>query len=654
MDLTNWKITLPIEGNPGKLKEVEQPDLAIYKHDEYFVATEDCAGIRFRAPVDGETKATLTGDDDEPRNPRSELREMTGDGNELAYWSLDSGIHTMFIKQKITEIPKYKQHIVVGQIHDYDPITRKGDDLVVIRLEYPKLYIDLNGTDGTTLEDNYKLGDEFTVKFVVKDGKVDIFYNDDLVDLDDPITATRPDHYFKAGAYTQSYCENEEIYAGRAGVAQDIINEICADEDYGDTNYGEVIIYDLEITHTDEPTPPPPAVPLLFEAEAGQVVAPMQVLTDVNAQEGEYVANPNGDDDGRIEYTVVIPETGNYVLYSRVIAEDGGSNSINYAFDGGEEITEHYPSGTTTWTWIAEDRSVHLTAGEHTLTVFNREIDTRLDAFELKLETDDEPILATEVFQAEAGIIASDNLMEVKTDADAQEGQYVVQTAPKEATPRGQIDYTIEVPETGEYTLHSRVIVPDGSSNSIYYAFDGADWSTQHYHGYTTDWEWRAGDIVTLTEGVHSFTIWNRESNTQLDAFQLVPTQTLAFEAESGTVIDSHLEVVADATAQGGEYIVQTVPKDMARGQMEYTISILEAGTYTLRSRVIVPNGSSNSIYYAFDSAEWSSLHYHGYNTDWEWKDGPEVTLTAGTHTLTVWNRESNTQLDAFELIATN
>lgn len=214
LNLTNWKHTAP-EGKSEKPTETFQPELNTLSVDScfYVAPTED--GVVFRAPVNGVTTKNSS-------YPRSELREMKNGGEDQASWSTTDGTHTMFIDQAITAVPNDKKHIVAGQIHGSE------DDIIAIRLEHPKLFIDLNGEDGPILDANYKLGTRFTVKFVAEDGKIKIYYNDG----EEPAyTYKKKDSscYFKAGVYTQSNCSKEKK---------------CSDD-----NFGEVVIYNLTINH---------------------------------------------------------------------------------------------------------------------------------------------------------------------------------------------------------------------------------------------------------------------------------------------------------------------------------------------------------------------------------------------------------------------
>ncbi|KKW05846.1 MAG: Polyguluronate lyase [Candidatus Moranbacteria bacterium GW2011_GWE1_49_15] len=214
LDLSNWKQTLPT-GASKKPTEIKIDKLSTYSQNPYFQVNAKGDGVQFRAPVNG---VTTSGSG----YPRSELREMTGGGKSLASWSTVSGAHVMYIDQAITAVPKKKKHVVAGQIHD------SKDDVIVIRLEYPKLFVDINGKNGPVLDPNYTLGKRFTVKFLAEGGQIKVFYNGGK----NPVYSLNKKssgNYFKAGAYTQSNCSKESV---------------C---DSG--NYGEVNIYKLFVKH---------------------------------------------------------------------------------------------------------------------------------------------------------------------------------------------------------------------------------------------------------------------------------------------------------------------------------------------------------------------------------------------------------------------
>jgi hypothetical protein len=212
LDLKNWKETLPT-GSDGEPDEVAQPELATYANAPWFTGNAGCDGVVFRAAVAG---VTTSGS----RYPRSELREM--DGADRASWSTTAGTHTMVIDEAITQLPNDKPQLVAGQIHDPD------NDVTVFRLEDTKLYV-TNGDDShyQLVTDNYQLGTRFQAKFVAGGGQIKAYYNGTLAAT---VAVESSGDYFKAGAYTQANCDKSAP---------------CAD-----TNYGEVVIYGLTVTHS--------------------------------------------------------------------------------------------------------------------------------------------------------------------------------------------------------------------------------------------------------------------------------------------------------------------------------------------------------------------------------------------------------------------
>jgi hypothetical protein len=212
LDLTNWKLTLPTGGDEEPT-EIKQPSLATYSNNPYFVVNGN--SVQFRAAVNGVTTGGSS-------YPRSELREMTGNGTANASWSSGSGTHTLVVKEAFTKLPAEKPQMVGAQIHDSD------DDVAVFRLEGSKLYI----TDGDEphhklVTSSYQLGTAFEAKFVVSDDEVRAYYNGVLQTT---LSKSFDGAYFKAGAYPQANCDKSSP---------------CSD-----SNYGEVRIYRLKVQHS--------------------------------------------------------------------------------------------------------------------------------------------------------------------------------------------------------------------------------------------------------------------------------------------------------------------------------------------------------------------------------------------------------------------
>lgn len=212
INLTKWKLTLPI-GADRSPTEIKQPILLSFVDTNYFHVNSSSDGVVFKAHCGGVTTSNSG-------YPRSELREMINDGTENASWSTYSGTHTMIIRQAITHLPDIKKHVVAGQIHD------ASDDVIKIRLENRKLFVEHNNIEGGILTSDYQLGTIFTVKIVAEQGRIKTFYNDNPIPVDDYAVKVSG-CYFKAGCYTQSNLKKSE----RSDA------------------YGEVIIYNLTVIH---------------------------------------------------------------------------------------------------------------------------------------------------------------------------------------------------------------------------------------------------------------------------------------------------------------------------------------------------------------------------------------------------------------------
>lgn len=211
LELTAWKLTLPT-GRDEQPHEVLQPELATFEQAPQFWLDGEIPAVVFRAEAGGVTTSGSS-------YPRSELREMTADGEDEASWSTSEGRHVMTIRQAITALPPGKPHVVAGQIHDAE------DDLVMIRLEGEHLFVEGGGDELGDLDPAYALGTVFTVQIVADSGTIDVYYDD----LETPAVTVLRDAegcYFKAGAYTQSNLDYDEADA-----------------------YGEVAIYELEVEH---------------------------------------------------------------------------------------------------------------------------------------------------------------------------------------------------------------------------------------------------------------------------------------------------------------------------------------------------------------------------------------------------------------------
>jgi hypothetical protein len=175
------------------VKEVRMPQLATYELKPYFFLHSSSAGVIFSAPVGGATTPNS-------QNPRSELRQMSGDQN--AAWSNKSQTWTMEAVMAFNQIPSSSDPTrgVVGmQIHD------GNDDVTVLRLEKNG---DLWVTKGDTahhilVNPNYVLRTFMRVRVVAKRGGGISWYINNMTTPVATIPGVISGAYFKAGCYTQ-------------------------------------------------------------------------------------------------------------------------------------------------------------------------------------------------------------------------------------------------------------------------------------------------------------------------------------------------------------------------------------------------------------------------------------------------------------------
>jgi len=212
LNLTDWKLTLPI-GKSNDPDEIVQPQLAGYSLPPYFQPNVAKDGVQFVAPVGG---VTTSGSN----FPRSELREMTDNGQKEASWSTTSGTSTLQVREAVDHLPSARPQLVAAQIHGPSAYV------ILIRLNGSDLFVE--GDKGKNIGDldaKYQLGSIFDLQITASNGHILVSYNG--VQKVDEANSGSGD-YFKAGCYTQS------------------------NPSYGDspTEYGQTTLYSLSVSHT--------------------------------------------------------------------------------------------------------------------------------------------------------------------------------------------------------------------------------------------------------------------------------------------------------------------------------------------------------------------------------------------------------------------
>ncbi|HUP98945.1 MAG TPA: polysaccharide lyase family 7 protein [Aeromicrobium sp.] len=215
LDLSRWKLTLPT-GHARHPAEVRQPQLGGFRGDAHFHLDATREGVVFHAPVGGVTTKNST-------YPRSELREMVPGGSREAAGSNRAGQHVLSVTEAITATPRVKPHVVAAQVHDAD------DDVIMIRLEGRRLFVESGGEDVGVLDPDYRLGTRFTIGIVASPAGIRVFHRAAGAPRTQVVRVRKVGGgmYFKVGCYTQSNRSRGDL----------------------PTAYGEVVVYALSVRH---------------------------------------------------------------------------------------------------------------------------------------------------------------------------------------------------------------------------------------------------------------------------------------------------------------------------------------------------------------------------------------------------------------------
>jgi hypothetical protein len=132
--------------------------------------------------------------------------------------------------------------------------------------------------------------------------------------------------------------------------------------------------------------------------------------------------------------------------------------------------------------------------------------------------------------ESEHANLASNTTWEIKPDANASGGEYLVEdqlqqfgTTPTSTEPERMASYNFFINTPGTYELFTRMAVFD-NGNSFFYRIDGGAWVSHNDRHSTQAYSWAtAGASVShvLGAGLHSLEVTYREDFTRLDKFVL-------------------------------------------------------------------------------------------------------------------------------------
>jgi glucose/arabinose dehydrogenase len=275
--------------------------------------------------------------------------------------------------------------------------------------------------------------------------------------------------------------------------------------------------------------------------------------------------------------------------------------------------------------------------------------------------------------EAESGVRTAP--MIVASDTAASGSQYVhvpnANTIVTDPTTQagGRVTYTVTLPAAGTYVIWGQVRAASGGDDSFWVSIDGGPFALWEIP-VASAWVWDEVNnrgvadpvLFSLTAGTHTLVVKQREDGAQLDRLLIAPASyasELWLEAESG-VRTAPMTVASDTAASGGQYVhvpnaktVVTDPTTQPGGQVTYTVTLPTTGTYVIWGRVRAGGGGDDSFWVSIDGGPFA-LWEIPVASAWVWDevnnrgvaDPVLFSLTAGTHTVVVKQREDGAQLD--------
>ena len=224
VDLSSWKLQLPIAGNNGKVVEEILPSTLQdgYSNSQYFYVDDSSDAITMRCVVNG-AKTSNT------KYSRTELREMIG-SKSTDNWGL-GGTHILNTTESVEAVSSTGK-IVVAQIHGIYADGTNGPVLVKIMYDYSAngvwaMVKDKTGEDGKdskSIFSGIELGQKFDTQIKCKDGTAYITISSngrsELFSynfLQNDSTWNDYLYYFKVGNYL---LDDEEDYSGESAIVK--------------------------------------------------------------------------------------------------------------------------------------------------------------------------------------------------------------------------------------------------------------------------------------------------------------------------------------------------------------------------------------------------------------------------------------------------
>ncbi len=225
-----------------------------------------------------------------------------------------------------------------------------------------------------------------------------------------------------------------------------------------------------------------------IEAETGEIEAPLQTGTDEMASGGEYVYSEVRDE-GTVSLEFTVPEDGEYLVWTRILAPASSDDSwFVWVDDGDEDVfdaAEKKWSPEYQWSVLNgraggkplsdNPRTLELSAGEHTIYFRSRDTFSILDKIiitdNLKYSPPGAPAPGAFLAKIEAEAGQIEDPLKLGSDEEASGGYYVYSDVRDE----GIVSFSVTALEAGNYVVWTRILAPESGADSWFVWVDEGD-----------------------------------------------------------------------------------------------------------------------------------------------------------------------------------
>ncbi len=240
------------------------------------------------------------------------------------------------------------------------------------------------------------------------------------------------------------------------------------------------------------------------------------------------------------------------------------------------------------------------------------------------------PITSGFWFEAECGNVGG--LFNEVTDSNASGDAYVTVQSGNNSTANapgsnGQISFTFNVEEGGDYNVWARVITPNATDDSFWVQMDGGTWVLWNSIGPHNNWAWEQATSYNLSVGAHTLVIGYREDGALLDKLHLTNlNETPSGEGDmatncDGTVPETYNLTTSVNPANGGSVSLSPSGGSYEEGTV-VTVTATPSSGFEFDNWSGASSSSSSSIQITMDANKTLTANFSEETT------GNEQTIT--------------------------